>query len=420
MTSTVRLSDLCDLVTQQVDPAQVDKRCPYLGLEHLASGRLRAVGQGQAADVQSHKFLYQAGDVLYGKLRPYLDKAVLAETPGVCTTELLVLRAREGVDARFLGCVVHAPDFIDHAMSGVTGAHHPRTSWAQIADFELPRFNAAQQRVVAGLLWHVQDLLDSCEQSEVVAQQLKRAAMREIFARGLRGASQKETEFGPVPETWGIHPLETIAFVQTGVAKGRKLNPAEAIDVPYLRVANVQDGHLDLREIKNIRIRSSEIERYLLREGDVVLTEGGDFDKLGRGFIWRDEVAQCIHQNHVFAVRVNRERLLPEFLAYVAQSTYGRAYFLKVAHKTTNLACINTTKLKAFPVLVPDTTEQGEIVAILEAVDHQIDLHKKKSVVLQHIFKALLRKLMSGEMSVDGQRLFALEGVNSASKVIAA
>jgi type I restriction enzyme S subunit len=225
--------------------------------------------------------------------------------------------------------------------------------------------------------------------------------MRTLFTRGLRGDAQKETEFGLVPESWDECPLDNCAAVQTGATKGRRFADAETVEVPYLRVANVQDGHLDLTEMKEIRIRRSEIERYRLLSGDVVLTEGGDFDKLGRGFIWRGEIDLCVHQNHIFAVRPHRQRLLPEFFAYLTQSAYGKAYFLKVAHKTTNLASINSTKLKAFPVLIPPTLdEQREIVTILDAIDRKIDLHKRKRAVLDELFKALLHKLMTGEIRV--------------------
>jgi len=107
-------------------------------------------------------------------------------------------------------------------------------------------------------------------------------------------------------------PLSECAEVQTGVAKGRRLTSADTISVPYLRVANVQDGFLDLSEIKRIDIRETELNRYLLQAGDVLLTEGGDFDKLGRGFVWNDELPSCVHQNHIFAVRANRHIINPE------------------------------------------------------------------------------------------------------------
>lgn len=402
------VSELCDLVSQQIDPSEVPN-ATYFGLEHLASGRMLPIAAGKAADVQSHKFAFLKNDVLYGKLRPYLDKAILAPTDGVCTTELLVFRPKPNVDPRYLTCVVHTRDFIEHAMAGVTGAQHPRTSWNHVSRFELPKFDREEQASIANLLWGIHDLLLHCQNTLDSTTALKQAAMRELFAHGLCANRQKETEFGFVPDAWEEIPLEQCATVQTGAAKGRRFSDTETLDVPYLRVANVQDGHLDLSEMKRIRIRKSEIGRYRLLPGDVVLTEGGDFDKLGRGFIWRGELELCVHQNHVFAVRPNRECLLPEFFAYLAQSPYGKAYFLKVAHKTTNLACINSTKLKAFPTLIPPKLdEQFEIVRILDALDRKIALHRQKRAVLEELFQSLLHKLMTGGIRVSELDLSAL------------
>ncbi|KQK28657.1 hypothetical protein ARD30_21000 [Bosea thiooxidans] len=413
---TVKLSSIADLIGTQVDPRDRPQSL-YIGLEHVASSRFIRVGGGLAADVQSSKFAFKQGDVLYGKLRPYLDKAILAEQDGVCTTELLVLRAKDGIDPRFLTGIVHCREFIEHAISGTTGSQHPRTSWHRIREFELPAFPPEEQSKIADVIWTAHNSILACEEAISIGAELKRKAMRDLFTKGLRGNSQIETEFGLAPETWLSMALDDCAKVQTGVAKGRKFENAEMVDVPYLRVANVQDGHLDLSEMKEIHIRRSEVERYRLQTGDVVLTEGGDFDKLGRGFIWRGELELCVHQNHVFAVRPDRERLLPEFFAYLAQSAYGKAYFLKVAHKTTNLACINSTKLKAFPVLIPPTLdEQREIVEILDAIDRKIQLHQRKRAVLEDLFKALLHKLMNGEIRVVDLDLSvlskaALEGV---------
>lgn len=415
----MRLSDLCDFVAVQVDPASRANDV-YVGLEHVASGRFVRTGQGRASDVQSAKYAYQPGDVLYGKLRPYLDKAVLAQDAGICTTELLVLRPKEGVDPRFVVGVVHAPTFVEHAISGTTGVQHPRTSWHYIRDFELPEFDSREQTGIANLLWEVHDAIIANEVAIESGAGLKRVAMRTLFTRGLHAESQRDTEFGPVPETWVEALLDQCATVQTGAAKGRKFSDAETVEVPYLRVANVQDGHLDLTEMKEIRIRKSEINRYRLLPGDVVLTEGGDFDKLGRGFIWRGELDLCVHQNHVFAVRPDRGRLLPEFFAYLAQSGYGKAYFLKVAHKTTNLACINSTKLKAFPVPIPPTLdEQREIVSILDAIDRKLDLHQRKRAVLDELFKALLHKLMTGEIRIADLEISVLDRKAPVAEVVA-
>ena len=120
-------------------------------------------------------------------------------------------------------------------------------------------------------------------------------------------------------------------------------------------------------------------------------------------------------------MRTDRGRLLPDFFAYLAQSAYGKAYFLKVAHKTTNLACINSTKLKAFPAVFPPTLdEQREIVAVLDAIDRKIDLHRKKRAVLEELFKALLHKLMTGEIRVDELDLSVLDRVESEAEEVVA
>ena len=148
---TIGLRTCATLVSEPVRPGTRPDAL-YLGLE---TSRLWAAclhGNGQASNMRSNTSAFEPGDVLYGKLRPYLDKAILADEPGVCTTELLVLRAKSGVDSRFLATVVHSPNFLEHAITGTTGVQHPRTSWAHIRDFEVPAFTLDDQRKVAGIL----------------------------------------------------------------------------------------------------------------------------------------------------------------------------------------------------------------------------------------------------------------------------
>src|SRR5262249_57798473 len=115
---------------------------------------------------------------------------------------------------------------------------------------------------------------------------------------------------------WPVMPLGHLAVVQTGIAKGGRV-VSEPVTLPYLRVAKGQAGAVDLREIKSITVDKRDVARYSLQAGDVLMTEGGDFDKLGRGTIWRGEIVPCLHQNHVFAVRCDRSVLCPEWLSYV-------------------------------------------------------------------------------------------------------
>lgn len=170
------------------------------------------------------------------------------------------------------------------------------------------------------------------------------------------------------PEGWDLVPLSQVATVQTGLAKGKVVN-GEALELPYLRVANVQDGHLDLEVIKTVTVSPKDAPRFSLQPGDVLFTEGGDFDKLGRGTVWRGEIPNCLHQNHVFAVRPSPSELLPEFLAALASSAHGRRYFQLSSKQSTNLASINSTQLKEFPVPLPSLLEQRKIAEILRTWD---------------------------------------------------
>ncbi len=266
-----------------------------------------------------------------------------------------------------------------------------------------------EQQAISSSLQAVQEAGEARKRELAFERERKAAMMEHFFTYGVQGTTRlvEARSHGRVPTDWTVLPLEECAFIQTGVAKGRKLGDKETISVPYLRVANVQDGYLNLSEMKTIQIRQSELKRYELQQGDIVLTEGGDFDKLGRGFVWTGGVTPCIHQNHVFAVRPNRRLLMPEFLAYLVQSPYGRSYFLSVAHKTTNLACINKTKLGRFPTLLPHLDEQVNIVKALRASDAKILALEHESHYLRELFNGLLEHLMSGQL--DATRLISVE-----------
>ena len=184
-----------------------------------------------------------------------------------------------------------------------------------------------------------------------------------------------------------------------------KFYEEETVFHPYLRVANVQDGFLDLTEIKNIEVSVSNVERYLLKQGDVLFTEGGDYDKLGRGTVWEGEIPNCLHQNHIFVVRPHKDILNPYFLSFQAGSKYGKKYFLSCSKQTTNLASINSTQLKQFPVKLPTLPEQIEIIS---KISHLLKLesHAKETAeaVLDQIDtmkKAILARAFRGELGTN-------------------
>lgn len=204
-----------------------------------------------------------------------------------------------------------------------------------------------------------------------------------------------------LPDGWKRFLLHEVAEVRSGLAKGRT-NFVDPIELPYLRVANVQDGHLDLTEVKTIFVERSQVDRYSLNVGDILMTEGGDFDKLGRGDVWQGQLPVCLHQNHVFAVRPDSSRLNSKFLAALAASAHGRNYFLSCAKRSTNLASINASQLKSFPVLMPSLPEQEKIAEIIEAWNTTLSVTEQLHANSQRHKRAVILDMLSGARRHDG------------------
>jgi type I restriction enzyme S subunit len=199
---------------------------------------------------------------------------------------------------------------------------------------------------------------------------------------------------GEVPEHWQVKPLKRVAGIQTGLAKGKEVEPEGSIEVPFLRVANVQDSFLDLETVHTITISESSLNRYLLRPGDVLMNEGGDFDKLGRGCIWDGTINPCIHQNHVFAVRPHSIR--PSWLNVYTSSKQANSYFISRSKQSTNLASISSSNLMDLLVPIAPDSETEEILAFLDRETAKIDaliaeqqhlielLQEKRQAVISH------------------------------------
>lgn len=170
---------------------------------------------------------------------------------------------------------------------------------------------------------------------------------------------------GDIPQHWEVRPLKAVCEIQSGLTLGKDYAGQITDEYPYLRVANVQAGHANLSVVKTVRVPKGEALRSTLHEGDVLMTEGGDPDKLGRGCVWDAQVAPCLHQNHVFAVRPNQAHLEPHFLSALMGAPYARAYFESTAKQTTNLASTNKTKIGQFVTLLPKVNEQRRILTAI-------------------------------------------------------
>jgi len=277
----------------------------------------------------------------------------------------------------------------------------------QVEAIEIPLPELTEQRVIAEILSTLDESIAKSESLVRKYQSLKQGLMSDLLTRGvdengeLRDAADTiDALYGYIPRRWRHQLLGEIAVVGNGVTLGRKVSGSDSVELAYLRVANVKDGYLDLSEIKQVRVYKAEVDRYLLQPGDVLMTEGGDFDKLGRGTVWEGQIKNCLHQNHIFRVRVNRKVLHPNFLSFVTGSPYGKRFFVLHSKQTTNLASINSTQIKSFPVPLPELDEQERILAIADGIDETIDKEARNLVKLNLLKQGLMQDLLSGQVRV--------------------
>ena len=308
----------------QVDEA--DDTVAVSRIETISTGQINFEKAGHVApqDV-AKRFLLNAGDILFSHInslsmvgnvaiylggRPLLHGMNLLRIQPLSSVSsewvlywLKSKNIRQEVESRAKPAINQASISTDsvRALPGLIPPKVEQTQIARFLDHETARIDA--------LIEEQQRLIELLKEK-------RQAVISHAVTKGLDPTVPMKDSgvewLGEVPAHWVVGPLRWYATIQGGIAKGKDYEGRQTVSLPYLRVANVQNGFVDLTEVKEISVLESEVERYSLRLGDVLMNEGGDNDKLGRGTVWQGQIEPCLHQNHVFAIRPND--LLPEFI----------------------------------------------------------------------------------------------------------
>lgn len=249
-----------------------------------------------------------------------------------------------------------------------TGLHNLKTD-DYVSRYEVAEIDKTEQILICEKLNKLYEIIKLRRQELQLLDELIKARFVEMFGDMYLNS-----------KGWSEAKLESMADVVSGITKGRKTKSEDLTEVPYMAVSNVKDGYIDWTTVKTIGATQQEIEQYRLLADDVLMTEGGDPDKVGRGAIIKEPLENCIHQNHIFRVRLDESVVLPEYFAEYLQHQRSKRYFLGCAKQTTGIASINMTQLRALPVLIPPLSKQEEFVLFKAEVDKskvtkQIDSH---------------------------------------------
>ena len=268
----------------------------------------------------------------------------------------------------------------------------PNLSRSRLAGLEVPQPKIDEQLAIVAALSRVREAIKTHHQSAELAQDLKRAVMQTLFTRGLRGEAQKKTEIGPVPEGWEISLLRDCAkkpeYGHTASANSEPIGPR------LLRITDIQDGSVEWDRVPYCNCDSDIMMSKGLKADDIVVARIGA--TTGKSFII-SECPEAIFASYLIRLRTNRNKVTPPYLYYYMQTN---PYWRHIDyHKGGRLrGGVSIPVLESLPLPLPNLAEQEEIVSILDAIDRKIDLHRRKGAVLDDLFKALLHKLMTGEI----------------------
>ena len=296
-----------------------------------------------------------------------------------------------------LGFLSHLLDYLPlkslNAATGVPGLSR-RDAYALRGVFP----PITEQTAIAGILDAAETALQRTKIALERSRQLRHSLLHELLERGLNPRVANARRY---PRHWSTVRVDEVATVGSGVTLGKDVSGQKTVDLPYLRVANVQDGYLDLTTVKTIRVPVDHAPKYRLEAGDVLMTEGGDIDKLGRGAIWDGQIPDCLHQNHVFRIRPKLDKLEPSYYALVVESEIAKRYFSRVAKRTTNLASTNKAQVRAFRFPIPPTTsEQRQIVEVMRETKTLSRALWTKEAALRELKRSLAHDLLTGKVRV--------------------
>ena len=373
----VQLKEIASLRRENIKPKDA-LYSSYVGLEHIDSGESQLKRWGDAAEVKSAKSRFYPDDVLYGKLRSYLDKAVIAEMEGICSTDILVVTANSKTLPRFLVYLLHTHPLISHAVATSTGVNHPRTSWNSLGKFTFALPPLPEQRAIAHVLQTIQEAKAARQRELALERERKAALMDYLFSHGTKAEPRKQTEVGEIPESWEVVRLEKLCAcldskripVKQSERNERKGN------VPYYG-ASGQAGWID---------------DYLFNEPLLLVAEDGENLVSRKLPIAYSIEGKSWVNNHAHVLRITDINQV--FLEYYFNSIDLSPYLTGTTRPK-----LNKASLLGIPISRPSCVETDEIALVLSSCDTKIATLEQEAKYLDELFHTMLHELMTGQRS---------------------
>ncbi len=379
-----KLEDICEVRKGKFDPKK-EPNTIYIGLEHIEQQTGRLLGTGDSGETTSIKSIFKTGDVLFGKLRPYLRKYWFATFDGVCATEILPLTPKKGIDSKFLFYIIQQDKFVDYLDQKSYGTKMPRTSWKEMAEYNINLPPLSEQRKIAAILSSVDEAIEKTEAIIEQTEKVKKGLMQQLLTKGIGHTKFKKTEIGEIPEKWEVKKLEEVALFQNGKAHEQYID-----DKGKYIIINSKFISSDGTEYKRTNNNLCPLDK-----GDItmVMSDVPNGKALAKCFLVEENNKYTLNQRicAIKPIKINNE--------YLYYFLNRNKYYLKFDNGVgqTNL---KKNEVLECPILVPPIKEQECIVRILKLIDSKLNVEKKRFKNLIKVKKGLMQALLTGKVRV--------------------
>lgn len=389
------LGDICDVRDGTHDsPKYVEDGYPLITSKNLSANglcfeKISYITKEDHDEIEKRSAVSD-GDILYGMIGTIGNPVIVRKDRDFSVKNVAVFKFLEDslIFNKYLFYVLNSVFVTRQISKESKGGTQKFVSLKVLRGLKIPLPPLKTQKKIVAVLEKADQLRKNCQQMEQELNSLAQSVFIDMFGDPVTN-----------PKGWNIAPLSSLGKVSGGlsVTSKRSINP---ISVPYLRVANVYRDYLKLDEVKDIRVTSKELEKVLLEKGDVLFVEGhGNANEVGRAAVWNNEIAQCVHQNHLIRFRAEKD-IRPEYVSAFVNSTSGRRQLLKMSKTTSGLNTLSTSNIKSIQIIVPPLPQQDKYLNFIDCWTKQKNSNSRLSAEFNEQFNALMQKAFKGELNV--------------------
>jgi len=380
----------------------------YIGLEHISSGSNTLEGKGNVSEFSSTKNEFYEGDILYGKLRPLLNKVWLATESGYCSTDILPIVSSKKILNRMLLLILSNHHFYSYAVGTSAGTKMPRTNWPDIKKFIVFLPSIPEQQKISSILSNVNNLIDSYSKVITTTKKFKKGLMNQFFTKGIGHKKFKKVNFGGqiienIPMNWNVKTLKDIS--KDGTQNGLAISVSDyGSGIPIVGMTKFYASEiLTLDNMKEVNISKKDEETFSLRSFDLLFgrrsMDGKAIGAAGKCIVMPKINKKIIFESSIIRMSVKNE-ISPFFIYQLLKSHLGEKLMRRII-RVSAVSGITGGDLIKIKIPFPPKEEREKIVSILNLIDSKISELESQKYHFEIVKKGLVQRFLTGQIRVQ-------------------